>query len=284
MRGRCGADRDRPVPGVHDQGPCGDQRVRVGEGGADIGRREQVDRAGEVLLQLVLVHPVDVDALQEALAHEGRQLAAVEPRVLVVDEGLGREAPHRRDEIVEPRREQSGILHRVEARHQECRRVGEGVTEAGRDRHLAVRGVVREDDAVRRPRRHRPVDQTHRRRFGVLHDEVRVEGVVRGRRDDAHRRGQQTPHVVVDAHEMLHRGHADAVEGDPRAHPRPAEGDGLVEVRGEGLHDLRRQHEALASPAGGEEGEHGDDERPLVDDRRRGGQLVDTDAVALGEG
>ena len=274
----------RPVLRVHHESGCRDQRVGLRERRDDVVGGQQIEGPAEVLLQLVLVHAVHVDALHQTRPHETGERALVEPGVLVVHERRRRQAPHGGAHVLQPTVEQRGILHRVEPRHEERRRLGEGLAQVGGDRHLAVRGVVGEDQAIGCRSDDLAALDAHHRPLGVLHDEVRVEGVAGGGGDHAHGRGQEAPDIVVDAHEMLHRGHADAVQRDARPDTRATERDLDVEVRGEAFDDLARQDEALASPARGEEGENRDDEGPLVDDRRRGGQLVPVDAVLPREG
>ena len=241
------ADRDRPVAGVHDKGRGRDETVRFGERRGHIGRVEQVHRTADILLQLVFVHAIHVDARQQSVARDAGELAPVEPGILVVHESVCGKTPHRGLEIIEATAQQRGILHRVEPRDEERIRIGEGLCEFGGKRHLAVRPVVREDQPIGRRRDHVAVDQSDQRTDRVLDDQVRVEGVLGGRADPRDRRRHEPAHVVVDAHEVLHAGNAEAIQRQSRAHSRAAEGDLRVEARGERLQRRRGVDEPLAA-------------------------------------
>jgi hypothetical protein len=113
-----------------------------------------------------------------------------------------------------------------------------GARRAGGDRHLAVGAIVGDDHAVRRRCHDLTIGERDDGPRGVLHDQVRVEGVRRGGAHPVDDRRHEPSHVVVDAHEMLGARDAEVRQRDSRAHTRPAQRHRRVETRREGVEQV----------------------------------------------
>ena len=142
-------------------------------------------------------------------------------------------------------------LHRVEARHQDRRRLPEGRGKVPAEHHVLIRLVIDQDDAVG-PRGHdHPIDQPHHRAARILNDDVRIQRVPLGAAQPRHPLGQALAHLIADGHQVDHGFDAEPVHGERGPHACAPQRHPMVEagVEGEQLRLVRHIALAAAGPA-----------------------------------